>query len=127
MSSVPEVMLERYGKKKDRRISPKWVAGLASVLFISFIAWAIWVIADGADQIRSQDLSYEIISDKEASVTFSVESPAGEALCAVQVLNQAFSVVGYREVQIPTSGEYQVKLNTTSLGVTGLVDECWLK
>jgi hypothetical protein len=56
-----------------------------------------------------------------------VESPAGAAVCAVQVLNQAFSVVGYREVEIPSSGEYKTRLNTTSLGVTGLVDECWLK
>jgi hypothetical protein len=127
MSSVPEVMLERYGKRKDRRISKKWVIALASVLFLSFIAWAIWVIADGADQIRSQDLSYEILSENEATVTFSVESPAGAAVCAVQVLNQAFSVVGYREVEIPSSGEFQTRLNTTSLGVTGLVDECWLK
>jgi hypothetical protein len=127
MSSVSEVMLERYGKKKDRRVSKKWVIGLASVLFVSFIAWAVWVIADGADQIRSQDLSYEIISETEATVTFSVESPAGAAVCGIQVLNQAFSVVGYREVEIPASGEYQTRLNTTSLGVTGLVDECWLK
>ncbi|CAB4552124.1 MAG: DUF4307 domain-containing protein [Actinobacteria bacterium] len=127
MSSVSEVMLERYGKKNDRRPSKKWVIGLASVLFVSFIAWAIWVIADGADQIRSQDLSYEILSETEATVTFSVESPAGAAVCSVQVLNQAFSVVGYREVEIPASGEYQTRINTTSLGVTGLVDECWLK
>jgi hypothetical protein len=127
MSSVSEVMLERYGKKKDRRVSKKWVIGLASVLLVSFIAWAIWVIADGADQIRSQDLGYEILSETEATVTFSVESPAGAAVCGVQVLNQAFAVVGYREVEIPASGEYETRLNTTSLGVTGLVDECWLK
>jgi len=56
-----------------------------------------------------------------------VESPAGPAVCAIQVLNTSFAVVGYKELEISQSGEYETLVNTTEPGVTGLVDKCWLK
>ena len=127
MSSVSDLMAERYGKKPAGKVSRTRIIALASSLLALFLGWAIWVSIDGANQVKSQDLGYEILNAQQASVRFSVQSPAGPAICAVQVLNQGFGVVGYKEVPIEASGEYEVLVNTTQLGVSGLVDRCWLK
>lgn len=121
-------MATRYGKPvKSRQQKRRTVAALAATLIVAFLAWAVWVTVDGADQIKSQDRAYEILGENQTLVRFSVTSPSGPAVCAVQVLNQAFAVVGYRELEIAQSGEYEALVNTTETGVTGLVDKCWLK
>jgi hypothetical protein len=127
MSSVSDLMAERYGKKPAGKASRKRIIAVAAALLATFLGWAIWVSVEGANQVKSQDLGYEILSANQASVRFAVQSPAGPAVCAVQVLNQGFAVVGYKEVPIQASGEFEVLVNTTSLGVSGHVDKCWLK
>lgn len=127
MTSVSDAMAERYGRRKGKNPSRKPIIILAASLTVAFLAWAIWITVDGSRAVKTQDLGYEILSSSQASVRFSAFSPAGPAICAVQVLNQSFSVVGYREVQVPKSGEFELLVNTTELGVTGLVDKCWLK
>jgi hypothetical protein len=77
--------------------------------------------------VKHQVLAYEVIDETQTSVKFSVQSPSGAANCAVQVLNQGYAVVGYKEVDVASSGEFETFVNTTELGVTGLVDKCWLK
>lgn len=127
MSSVSDLMAERYGKRAGNKPNRKLIIGLAAVLLATFLAWAIWVSVQGANQIKTQDRGYEIISPLQASVKFAVQTPAGPAVCAIQVLNQSYSVVGYKELPVAASGEYETFVNTTELGVSGLVDKCWLK
>ena len=127
MSSVSDLMAVRYGKKPAGRPNRTRIIAMASALVAVFLTWAIWVSVDNANQVKSQDLGYEILSAQQASVRFAVQSPAGPAVCAVQILNQGFAVVGYKEVPIEASGEFEVLVNTTQLGVSGLVDKCWLK
>jgi hypothetical protein len=111
-------MAERYGKPAGKKRNRKPIIALAAALIAAFLGWAIWVSIDNANQIKTQDLGYEILSEKQASVP---------AVCAIQVLNQGFAVVGYKEVPVAASGEYETFVNTTQLGVSGLVDKCWLK
>ena len=128
MISETDLLADRYGRKTNaKEVNRRLLIGLAAVLIAIFVGWATWVTVDGANQIKSQDLAYEVIGPEQTSVRFSVSSPAGPAVCAIQVLNQSFAVVGYRELEISQSGEYEVLVNTTEPGVTGLVDKCWLK
>ena len=128
MISETDLLADRYGRKTNAtQVNRRLVIGLAAVLIAIFVGWATWVTVDGANQVKSQDLAYEVLGPEQTSVRFSVSSPAGTAVCAVQVLNQSFAVVGYRELEIAQSGEYEVLVNTTEPGVTGLVDKCWLK
>jgi hypothetical protein len=127
MNSVSETMAQRYGKPRGGKSGRKPIIALAVSLLVLFLSWAIWVSIEGANQIKTQDLGYEILNENQATVRFSVQSPAGPAVCAIQVLNQGFSVVGFKQLEIPESGEYETTVNTTGLGVSGLVDKCWLK
>lgn len=128
MISETDLLADRYGRKTNaKQVNRRLVIGLAAVLIAIFVGWATWVTVDGANQVKSQDLAYEVLGPEQTSVRFSVSSPAGPAVCAIQVLNQSFAVVGYRELEISQSGEYEVLVNTTEPGVTGLVDKCWLK
>lgn len=128
MISETDLLAQRYGRKTNaKQVNRRLVIGLAIILLAGFFSWAAWVTIDGANQVKSQDLAYEVLGPEQTSVRFSVSSPAGTAVCAIQVLNQSFAVVGYRELEISQSGEYETLVNTTEPGVTGLVDKCWLK
>jgi len=128
MISDTDLLANRYGRRPNAKtVNRRVVIGLAAVLLVVFVGWATWVTVDGANQVKSEDLAYVVLSPEQTSVRFSVSSPAGPAVCAIQVLNQSFAVVGYRELQISQSGEYETLVNTTEPGVTGLVDKCWLK
>ena len=127
MSSVSDLMAARYGKSGSKKPNRKVIIGLAAVLLTMFLGWAFWVSAASLNQVKTQDLAYEILNENQARVKFKVESLSGPAICAVQVLDQGFGVVGYKTVPVAALGEYETLVNTTQLGVSGLVDKCWLK
>jgi hypothetical protein len=128
MMSETDLLAERYGRRANsKQLNRRQVGALAVPLLAIFLVWATWASLDTSKQVKSQDLAYEVLGPEQTSVRFSVSSPAGPAVCAIQVLNQSFTVVGYRELEISQSGEYETLVNTTELGVTGLVDKCWLK
>ena len=133
MTSQSDLISTRYGasKKRSGRERLFWRTVAATLLAI-FLIWAAAVTIEGANKITSQDLAYVILSPNQATVKFEVTKPANtDVVCAVQVLNSGFAVVGYREVPIAASPEKVVILetlvNTSELGVTGLVDKCWRK
>lgn len=128
MTSESDLLASRYGiTASSNRATRKRIIALASFLVVLFLGWAIWVTVSGSDAIRHQDLAYEVIDESQTSVKFSVQSPSGPAKCAIQVLNQGYAVIGYKEVEVASSGQFETLVNTTELGVTGLVDKCWLK
>lgn len=128
MNSESDLLASRYGKTaSNSKRNRQRILALASVLLAAFLGWAIWVTVSGANEIKHSVLAYDVLSEGQTSVKFSVQSPSGAAKCAIQVLNQGFAVVGYKEVAVPASGQYETFVNTTELGVTGLVDKCWLK
>jgi hypothetical protein len=127
---VDENLLEsRYGRsgvKKRDRIFAVTVAVLA---LLAFLAWALWFTISDANRVTHRDVAYEIVDEYSAKVTFEVTRQPGQSVvCSVKVLNQAFAIVGYKTVEIaPSTARSQViitNLNTTELGVSGLVDRC---
>ncbi len=123
----------RYGrtvahKARDRRIL--WALGVIFVLVLG--AWVVWTGLDGAStQIEARDIGHTIIDEHTVSITFEVALPTNRtASCAVQALNESYSVVGWKIIDLPPSTLYNRSftevLNTTDLSNTGLIYQCWL-
>ena len=133
MTSQSELLAERYGTSRvsagRKRIG---IIALAIGLFLAFLALALSVAVAEANKIETKDLGYKILSPQQASVKFEVKSPNdAQITCAIKVLNQSFAVVGYREVPVSAlagqAQQFETLVNTTQLGVSGLVDKCWRK
>ncbi|MEY4639080.1 MAG: hypothetical protein RLY13_78 [Actinomycetota bacterium] len=131
MNTERDLLAQRYGRNKNTtKRNRTLIVVFGSFALAIFLAWAIWVTIAGAARVTTQDLGYQVLSPQQTSVKFNAQLPLGHqsgAVCAVQVLNQGFVVVGYRELQIDTSGVYETFVNTTELGVSGHIDKCWLK
>jgi len=134
-SSVPvnPDLETRYGRtpstrKRDRRLL--W--GLGGLFAVVLIAWVVWTGLDGASvTIEARDTAHTIIDEHSVSVTFEVSMPAGSSSsCAVQALNESFTVVGWKIIDLPPSNlytrSYTQVVNTTELSNTGLIYKCWL-
>ncbi|MEO6199619.1 MAG: DUF4307 domain-containing protein [Cryobacterium sp.] len=123
----------RYGRTPNRRGRDRrllWIVagGFALVL----LAWVVWAGLDGAaPQLEARDTRHSIIDEHSVSVTFEVSMPAGTAAsCAVEALNQNFTVVGWKVLDLPPSDRYTRSvteiIRTTELSNTGLIYRCWL-
>ena len=103
--------------------------GIAITAILGFVIWAIWFTIDDANRVSTRDVGFTVIDELSTEVIFEVtRNPGQEVLCDVQVLNQSFSVVGFKTVAVaPSTGRSVVistVVNTTELGTTGLVDSC---
>lgn len=123
----------RYGRTPRRRLWDRrilWTT--AGVFFVVLTAWVVWAGLDGASPtIETRDTRHSIIDENSVSVTFEVSMPTGKAAsCAVQALNESFTVVGWKVIDLPPSDLYTRSftevLRTTELSNTGLVYRCWL-
>jgi hypothetical protein len=124
---------ERYGRTpgsaRRRRTIGVVVAGLFAVVLV---AWVVWAALDGdAATIEYRDVGHTIVDDANVSVTYQVTAPVGSNVsCAVQALNEGFSVVGLKTVALPPSETltrtFTEQLRTTELAVSGLIYRCWL-
>lgn len=122
---------ERYGrsKQKARRQLIVW-RSVSATLVVAFLAWGITVAIEEGEKIGYQDSGFTL-APSYAEVSFHLSAPKSvnaPVTCAVQALNQSYSIVGYREVQIAVAdlaSEQTVRINTSELAVTALVDHCW--
>jgi Domain of unknown function (DUF4307) len=123
----------RYGRSPRRRQRDKtllWV--LAGVFVVVFAAWVVWAGLDAAEPvIETRDLGYTIVDDNLISIDSEVSAPAGMAMsCAVQALNESFTVVGWKIIDLPPSKKFTraftVDLRTSDRATTGLIYRCWL-
>jgi hypothetical protein len=130
---VSENLDARYGRTpsgrgRDRRLLWIVAGGFALVL----VAWVVWAGLDGsAPQIEARDTRHSIIDEHSVSVTFEVSMPKGSsASCAVEALNENFTIVGWKVVDLPPSDLYTRSvteiIRTTELSNTGLIYRCWL-
>lgn len=105
---------------------------LAGVFVVALGSWVVWAgIGSVAPSIDTRDLGYTIVDENSVSVRFEVSVPTGTATsCAVEALNQDFTIVGWKVIDLPPSTEFSREftevLRTSELSTTGLIYRCWL-
>jgi hypothetical protein len=125
---------ERYGRTRRGSRTTRVIGITVAAAFALVLgAWVVWAALDGdSAQIEFRDVAHEIIDDRSVSVTWQVTAQPGSELgCAVQALNESFTVVGWKVVQLPPSEQrtrvFTETLRTTELAVSGLIYRCWLE
>jgi len=123
----------RYGRgTRDGRRQRAVAVVAGSVGLVVVIAWLVWGGLLGGDAaLEARDLGHQITSDSLVRVDFEVTADAGEQVgCAVQALNESFTVVGWKVIELPVSDQrtrsFSEEVRTTELAVTGLIYRCWL-
>ena len=131
---VPATALdERYGRTPARTRRRRTLAIVTAALFaVVFGAWLIWagLLGDNA-AIEFRDVGHEIVDDSLVTVTWQVTvEPGTPVSCAVEALNESFSVVGWKVLDLDTSEErtrtFTEEVRTSELAVSGLIYRCWL-
>ena len=124
---------ERYGRSPERARRRRALAILVGAAFaVVLLAWLVWAGLQGdAAKIEYRDVSHTIVSDSLVIVTFTVTTDANSRVsCAVEALNEGFSVVGLKRVDLPPSAQRSrtvtQEVRTTERAVSGLIYRCWL-
>ena len=128
-----DYLANRYGNSKAKARNQRilWTT-VGATLLIGFFIWSISINFAAPSKISAEVHSFSVISDLQTQMEITVENPTKQnGVCAVQVLNASYAVVGYKELAISGDlGEVatiQAVLNTTNQGVSATVDRCWLK
>lgn len=105
----------------------KWWVGAGLAALTGASAW--WAFGFAAQEVRWQDVGYEIVSPTEASVTYDVFLYSdSQVTCQLRALNDRFAEVGVAEEHIdPADGKAQrstVTLATTEEATTVIVEIC---
>jgi hypothetical protein len=123
----------RYGRGRGNSRRSRIIAIVAGAVgVVAVVAWVVWGGLLGPDaSLEARDLGFEIIDDGHIRVEYEVTSDAGaEVSCAVQALNESFTVVGWKIVELPVSEQrtrsFTEELRTSELAVSGLIYRCWL-
>jgi hypothetical protein len=123
----------RYGRTPARRKRERlflWIG--AAVFVVVLAAWVVWAGLDGSKPtIETQDIGYSVNDEHSVTVRFQVSVPTGTATsCAVEALNETFTVVGWKVIDLPPSDQYTRSftedVRTSELSTTGLIYRCWL-
>lgn len=124
---------ERYGRTRATGRRARVLAlAVAAAFAVVLVGWVVWAALDGdASKIEFRDVGHEIVDDSLVTVTWQVTvEPGSEVSCAIEALNEGFSVVGWKIVQLPVGTErtrvFTEELRTTELAVSGLIYRCWL-
>ena len=133
MTANPELDT-RYGRSSGSRGRNRVLGIVAAAVFaVVLVAWVVWggLFGENAN-LETRDLGHEIVSDSLVSVQFEVTSDVdGPISCAVQALNESFTVVGFKVLQLPESDQrtrqFTEDVRTTELAVSGLIYRCWLE
>lgn len=120
---------QRYGKARSKKLDRVIAISLGATALVLFLGWAIWFTAEDSERVTTRDVGYQIIDEYSATVKFEVTRQLGQTVtCDIQVLNQSYAVVGWKKLIIEPSGSrssvLETTVNTTELGVSGLVAGC---
>ncbi len=130
MTADEEFLAARYGRKQNRatKAQRNTLIALMGILLAAFLAWAWAVAIDSTDKAEVEVASFVIEDAQHATVEVKpIHLPARSTTCAIQVQNEKFAIVGFRELTF-SPGEMQVKtlnVNTTELGVSASIWRCW--
>jgi Domain of unknown function (DUF4307) len=134
--ALPEsdVMAARYGRTRGNRTRDRLllIAGGAFAAIV-LVAWVVWAGLDGQKpQVEVTDTGHRLINDERAvEVSWNLSVPPGnDTACVVQALNEEFTVVGWKVIEVPAS-TLHIRSLTETVRVaqeanTGLIYRCWL-
>jgi Domain of unknown function (DUF4307) len=129
-----DALAARYGRTRAHRTRDRVLLIIAAVAFaVVLVAWVVWAGLDGQKPtVQATDTSHQLMNDEravEVSWTLSVP-PGNETACAVQALDEDFTIVGWKIVEIPASDRHLRSLTETVRVAreanTGLISSCWL-
>ena len=134
--TVPEsdVIASRYGRTRANRTRDRLLLVAGAVFAaIVLVAWVVWAGLDGQKpQIEVTDTGHRLINDERAvEVSWNLSVPPGnDTACIVQALNEDFTVVGWKVIEVPAS-TLHIRSLTETVRVaqeanTGLIYRCWL-
>jgi hypothetical protein len=134
--TVPEsdVIAARYGRTRGNRTRDRLLLiAAAAFAAIVLVAWVVWAGLDGQKpQIEVTDTGHRLINDERAvEVSWNLSVPPGnDTACIVQALNEDFTVVGWKVIEVPAS-TLHIRSLTETVRVaqeanTGLIYHCWL-
>ncbi|MCD2442751.1 DUF4307 domain-containing protein [Agromyces sp. SYSU K20354] len=134
--TVPEsdVLAARYGRTRANRTRDRvlLIAGAAFAAIV-LVAWVVWAGLDGQKpQVEVTDTGHRLINDERAvEVSWNLSVPPGnDTACIVQALNEDFTVVGWKVIDVPASTQHIRSLTETvrvaQEANTGLIYRCWL-
>ena len=128
-----EYLANRYGKSpaKARNQRILWTS-IGALLVVAFFVWSIAINFGSPAKLSASVQNFAVVSEIQTNVTVTVNNPTSQdGVCAINVLNKGFSVVGYKELVVAGSlgnqPTLEAAINTTSLGVSTTVDRCWFK
>ncbi|WIE53916.1 DUF4307 domain-containing protein [Curtobacterium sp. MCBD17_003] len=131
--STAAALDDRYGRTPGRRRRSVLIAVAAAiVIVVVFTVWVIWAGPGQTDHgLDSEDVGYHVQSDRATLVHSQVSvDPGNRVDCAVQVLDKSFTIVGWKVVDLPASTQRTTSIDTvvktSSRGVTGLINTCWI-
>jgi hypothetical protein len=129
-----EALDARYGRTRPNRTRDRLllIAGAVAVAIV-LVAWVVWAGLDGSKpSVEATDTGHVLMNDEravEVSWTLSVP-PGNETACIVQALDDDFTVVGWKVVEIPASDrhlrEFTETVRVAQEANTGLISQCWL-
>ena len=125
-----DLMASRYGHKPKR--SKKYWLWLSAVGIALMAIGALLATMANFNPVQSKDIGFSVKDATQVILDFEVSKPKdATAICSLESLNEQFSQVGYKEIEIgpqeTDTVRFSVSINTTELATTALVDECRLK
>lgn len=128
------VIAERYGRTGRNRRRDRLLLVLGGLVVAVVIgAWVIWAGLDGQrPSLQVVSTAHTLVNDERAvEVSWNLTVPPGNATaCVVQAMNDEFTVVGWKVVEIPASDRYMrsftERVRVAQPANTGVVDHCWL-
>ncbi|MEY3561726.1 MAG: hypothetical protein RL068_878 [Actinomycetota bacterium] len=125
-----ELLRERYGQKPELGKRTRLILGSSALALMSLGAIALGLA--NFSPIEAQDVGFRVIDPTAIELDFEITKPGSQvAICSVEALNEQFAQVGYKEIEVgPTETNtvrLTVRINTTELATTALVDNCELR
>lgn len=129
-----DALAARYGRTRTRRTRDRFLLIGGAVAFaVVLVAWVVWAGLDGQKpSVEVTDTGHRVMNDERmVEVSWNLSVPPGnDTACIVQGLNDDFTVVGWKVVEVPASTQH-IRALTESVRVaqaanTGLISRCWL-
>jgi uncharacterized protein DUF4307 len=118
----------RYGRRAPMSARRRTLLGLLGVAVLVGLVVAMYVWTKAGSRIQWSVIGYDVRSDTQVAVDFTVAKPAGQPVtCRVVAKDLATVVVGSVDVPVPAAGgdvRRSVLVPTRSRAVLGTVDSC---